>query len=126
MAETARVVLEVVGILFTLLLVLIQLAARSVTAEGIELLGPQRTVLSPLVVAMVFLLIAGATAGLEASQSLAAPELSIAVLFVVGALFAIAVSGVDAAVAVAESADDHQQTLDDTPEMANETNGGDA
>lgn len=116
MSQAAFSIIEIVGLLLTVLLVMIQLTARSVSSGQVDLSDDQRSVIPMLIVAMLLLLFAGTLAGLEASRSVSSLWLSISTILIVGALFAIAVSGIDASIAVSDAEKTDQQTLDEVDE----------
>lgn len=116
MAQLALTIIEIVGLLLTVLLVMIQLAARSVSAGDVDLSDDERSVIPMLIVAMLCLLVASLLAGLKAIQSIGSIFLSAAVVSIVGGLIALTVSSIDAAIAVADAPESDQQSLDGADE----------
>lgn len=118
MAQLALTIIEIVGLLLTVLLVMIQLAARSVSAGDVDLSDDERSVIPMLIVAMLCLLVASLLAGLKAIQSIGSIFLSAAVVSIVGGLIALTVSSIDAAIAVADAPESDQQSLDGADETS--------
>ncbi|MGZ0747475.1 MULTISPECIES: hypothetical protein [unclassified Haloparvum] len=118
MAQLALTIIEIVGLLLTVLLVMIQLAARSVSAGDVDLSDDERSVIPMLIVAMLCLLVASLLSGLKAIQSIGSIFLSAAVVSIVGGLIALTVSSIDAAIAVADATESDQQSLDGADETS--------